>query len=117
MPAAEPERIIGHPEGHERAARLPLHWEDARNPRLFPVLDAALELPPLQDRGGSITRVGLVARYRVPLGPVGAWADGGVIEVVIDSVTEVAVIDYDASACTLVCLLGIIENDEDKETS
>jgi hypothetical protein len=59
----------------EDAARLALRWEDARQPKLFPVLEAALELAPLTAGRREITQVGLVGRYRPPLGRLGTVAD------------------------------------------
>jgi copper chaperone CopZ len=59
----------------EDAARLGLRWEDARRPKLFPVLEAALELAPLTAGRHDITQVGLVGRYRPPFGRLGTVAD------------------------------------------
>jgi copper chaperone CopZ len=59
----------------EDAARLGLRWEDARRPKLFPVLEAALELAPLTAGHHDITQVGLVGRYRPPFGRLGTVAD------------------------------------------
>lgn len=57
------------------AARLGLRWEDARRPKLFPVLEAALELAPLTAGRHDITQIGLVGRYRPPFGLLGTVAD------------------------------------------
>jgi hypothetical protein len=59
----------------EDAARLGLQWEDSRRPKLFPVLEAALELAPLTVGRREITQVGLVGRYRPPFGRFGTVAD------------------------------------------
>ena len=59
----------------EDAARLALHWEDAHQPKLFPVMEAVLELAPLTAGRHRVTQVGLVGRYRPPLGRLGAVAD------------------------------------------
>lgn len=59
----------------EDRARLALHWEDARHPKLFPVLEAVLELAPLAAGRRHVTQVGLVGRYRPPFGAVGGVAD------------------------------------------
>jgi hypothetical protein len=50
---------------------LPIWWEDADFPHLFPTFDGGLELRP--DRGG--TEVRLVGSYEVPLGALGRFAD------------------------------------------
>lgn len=59
----------------EQRARMAIRWEDRRHPRLFPVLEAVLELTPLAFERGEITQVGLVGRYRPPFGAVGQIAD------------------------------------------
>ena len=59
----------------ENVAQLALHWEDAHQPRLFPVMEAVLELAPLTAGRHRVTQVGLVGRYRPPLGRLGAVAD------------------------------------------
>ncbi len=59
----------------EQRARLSLRWEDVHHPRLFPVLEAVLELAPLRSGRRQITQIGVVGRYRPPLGAVGALAD------------------------------------------
>src|SRR5207244_2431790 len=38
--------VLGDLQTSARTVRVPLHWEDARRPGLFPVLDATLELIP-----------------------------------------------------------------------
>jgi hypothetical protein len=59
----------------EDAARLPLRWEDAERPNLFPVLEVTLELVPVPAGRRSTTQVGLTGRYRPPFGRLGAVAD------------------------------------------
>ena len=79
--------VLGRLILDEDAARLPLQWEDARRPKLFPVLEAALEVAPLSREGRPLTRIGLVARYRPPLGSIGALTDTVAgSNVVLDSV-------------------------------
>jgi hypothetical protein len=56
-------------------ARLSLRWEDAHHPRLFPVLEAVLELAPLQNGRQRITQIGIAGRYRPPFGAIGGLAD------------------------------------------
>ena len=51
---------------------LPLWWEAARLPALFPALDAGLEATP--SPGGTELR--LAGHYRPPLGGIGAYGDG-----------------------------------------
>ena len=51
---------------------LPVWWEDAEHPRLFPTFDGGLELR----AAGDGTEVRLVGSYLPPLGTVGRFADG-----------------------------------------
>lgn len=56
----------------EDAQVLPVWWEDAEHPHLFPTFDGGLEL-----RGDwDGTEVRLVGSYEPPLGTVGRFADG-----------------------------------------
>lgn len=56
----------------EDAVVLPVWWEDAEHPQLFPTFDGGLEV-----RGdGAGSELGLVGSYQPPLGPVGRFADG-----------------------------------------
>lgn len=64
------------------AVSVPIRWEAAHLPVLFPVLDGALELAPL---GEEQTRVLLQASYRPPLDGVGRWFDGAVLHRVAES--------------------------------
>ena len=50
---------------------LPIWWEDADFPHLFPTFDGGLELRP----DGSGTEVRLVGSYQAPLGALGRFAD------------------------------------------
>ena len=52
---------------------LPVWWEDAEHPRLFPTFDGGIELRP---DGDDATEVRLVGSYEPPLGTVGRFADG-----------------------------------------
>lgn len=54
---------------------LNIRWEDSERPRLFPVLEAVLSLAPVPSAPRPVTQVGLVGRYRPPLGPVGELGD------------------------------------------
>lgn len=57
--------------GHDRA-RAGLRWADATHPHLFPQLAGTLEIAPVPSDGPPFTQLGIVARYRPPLGPLGA---------------------------------------------
>ena len=57
------------------SARLPLRWEDAARPGLFPILDATLEVAPVRAGRRVTTQLGLLGRYRPPLGRLGSLAD------------------------------------------
>ena len=52
--------------------RVPLHWEAAEHPHLFPVMDGALYM---SDLDGNQIEVRLVGEYGSPFGAVGAVAD------------------------------------------
>jgi hypothetical protein len=63
---------IGRLMDDDDARALPLWWQDAEHPQLFPTFDGGLEL-----RGtGDATELRLVGSYRAPLGLVGRFADG-----------------------------------------
>lgn len=51
---------------------LPVWWEDAEHPHLFPTFDGGFELRP----EGAGTALQLVGSYEPPLGTVGRFADG-----------------------------------------
>lgn len=55
------------------ALALPIWWEDAEHPRLFPTFDGGIELRP---DGDDATEVRLVGSYEPPFGTVGRFADG-----------------------------------------
>ena len=59
----------------EERARLGVGWADADHPHLFPELDGVLELAPVPNDGRPFTQLGLLARYRPPLGLLGAIGD------------------------------------------
>lgn len=56
----------------EGAAVLPVWWEDAEHPDLFPTFDGGLELYP----DGRGTALRLVGSYVPPLGLLGRFGDG-----------------------------------------
>jgi hypothetical protein len=66
---------IGDMEVWPRGARLPLRWEDAGQPGMFPVLDAVLEFSPVRSGAHDMTQVALFGHYQPPLGLVGDLAD------------------------------------------
>ncbi len=53
-------------------ARLPLAWQAAKSPRLFPVMHAELSLYPLS---GAETQLDFLGSYEPPLGIVGGAID------------------------------------------
>lgn len=59
----------------EDRARAELGWVDAGHPHLFPQLEAVLEVAPVPNDDAPFTQVGIRARYRPPLGPLGAVGD------------------------------------------
>jgi hypothetical protein len=67
--------VLGDLQLSARSVRVPLHWEDARRPGLFPVLDATLDLIPVASGRHHTTQIGFVGRYEAPLGWLGAVAD------------------------------------------
>jgi len=57
------------------SARLPVRWEDATLPGLFPLLDATLEVTPVKAGRRPMTQLGLFGSYRPPFGRLGALTD------------------------------------------
>lgn len=53
-------------------ARMALRWQDSRHAALFPVFEGILSLAPVLAGQRHLTQVGLVGRYRPPLGAAGA---------------------------------------------
>jgi len=69
------------------SARLPLTWEDATRPGLFPILDATLEFTPVRAGRHDMTQLGLFGRYRPPFGRLGGLGDTvGGHRIVVESV-------------------------------
>lgn len=66
---------IGEIEIGMHSARLPLRWEDATRPQLFPMLDAVLEIAPVHAGRRTMTQFGLLGHYRPPFGRLGGLAD------------------------------------------
>lgn len=67
--------VLGDVEIGVHSARLPIRWEDATHPQLFPILDATLEVAPVRAGRHAMTQLGLFGRYRPPLGRLGGLAD------------------------------------------
>ena len=67
-------RVAGLVCGADRA-RAGLEWTDAAHPHLFPQLEGTLEIAPVPHDGTPFTQIGILARYRPPLGPLGAIGD------------------------------------------
>ena len=63
---------LGEPVEYGDTVVVPMRWEATGPSRLFPTLDANLEITSL---GMDRTRIGLSGHYRVPLGAVGRKAD------------------------------------------
>jgi hypothetical protein len=59
---------IGDLFGDDRLARMSLRWCDGRDATVFPIFEGTLSLEPLRAGRQQVTRVGLVGRYRSPLG-------------------------------------------------
>ena len=56
----------------DEMARMALRWQDSRHAALFPVFEGILSLAPVVAGHRHLTQVGLVGRYRPPLGAAGA---------------------------------------------
>jgi len=67
--------FIGDVQVGIHSARLPIRWEDATRPGLFPILEATLEIAPVRAGRHAMTQLGLFGRYRPPFGRLGALAD------------------------------------------
>ncbi len=67
--------VIGDIAVGIHSARIPVQWEDAGRPGLFPILDATLEVAPVRAGRHAMTQLGLFGRYRPPFGRLGAFAD------------------------------------------
>ncbi|HET9770291.1 MAG TPA: hypothetical protein VFS16_05335 [Acidimicrobiia bacterium] len=58
-------------EDEDGTRALPVWWEDAEHPELFPTFDGGIEL----HGDGNATELRLVGSYQPPLGTVGRFAD------------------------------------------
>jgi len=59
-------------QGRSPSTRIPIEWEAARQPRLFPLMRAELSLYPLTSTESQLDFAG---SYEPPLGPVGSVLD------------------------------------------
>ncbi len=73
---------LGPPTALEDGIVVPLRWEDARRPALFPVLDGNLQVASL---GQGRSRVVLYASYRPPFDGVGRALDQALFHRVAES--------------------------------
>jgi len=64
--------IAGPARRHDGGVIVPIYWEPGRHERLFPKLDADLELSHLD---GPYSRLAISGRYRVPLAQIGLSLD------------------------------------------
>lgn len=75
---------IGLGEPYRRASRtlLPMTWREGEPERLFPQLDADLEVAAL---GPRRTQVSINARYRPPIGMLGRAVDRAMLHCVAEA--------------------------------
>jgi hypothetical protein len=86
MEVSRPVRLhVGGLVAGEDRARAALGWVDATRPHLFPELEAVLEIAPVPNDTLPFTQLGILARYRPPLGPLGALGDRLVGAEVLDA--------------------------------
>jgi hypothetical protein len=73
---------VGSPRKAASRTILPMTWKASGSARLFPKLEADLELAPL---GPSRTQLAISARYRPPMGAVARAVDRGALHVVAEA--------------------------------
>jgi hypothetical protein len=73
---------LGTPIRSSSKTVIPLRWEAAAHPGLFPALDADLELAPL---GSNRTQLAMSARYVPPLGLLGKAIDRAILSRVAEA--------------------------------
>jgi hypothetical protein len=78
----EVEVTLGPPRRLDRATLLPMSWTPRSPKRLFPKLDADIELSAL---GADRTHLALSARYRPPLGGIGRTLDRASLHAVAEA--------------------------------
>jgi hypothetical protein len=89
----------------QHRARQSLRWEDAHHPRLFPVLEAVLELASLDSGRRRTTQIGIVGRY--------LDAAPGVVRAEVHPLTGMATVEFDPELCNPVRLLEDLEDDQE----
>ena len=83
----EVEISFSEPYRSASATRLPMTWKATGAQRLFPLLEADLEVAGL---GATRTQLSISARYRPPLGPLGRVLDRALLH----RVAEAAIKDF-----------------------
>jgi hypothetical protein len=83
----EVEISFGEPYRSASATRLPMTWRATGAQRLFPLLEADLEVAGL---GATRTQLSISARYRPPMGPLGRVLDRALLH----RVAEAALKDF-----------------------
>lgn len=78
----EVEISLGEPYRLSRKTLLPMSWRATGPERLFPQLDADLEIAPL---GPQRTQLSISARYRPPLGTLGRALDRAMLHRVAEA--------------------------------
>jgi hypothetical protein len=73
---------LGPPYRMDRKTLVPMTWRAANGERLFPHLDADLEVGAL---GPSRTQLSISARYRPPMGPLGRAVDRALLHRVAEA--------------------------------
>jgi hypothetical protein len=78
----EVEVSFGEPYRALTKARLPMSWKATGPQRLFPSLEADLEVAAI---GANRTQVSISARYRPPMGPLGRAVDRALLHLVAEA--------------------------------
>jgi hypothetical protein len=65
--------FVGDVQVGIHSARLPIRWEDATRPGLFPILEATLEIAPVRAGRHAMTQLGLFGRYARPSAASERW--------------------------------------------
>jgi hypothetical protein len=81
----EVEIAIGAPSGAGSQTRLPMSWKATGPTRLFPSLEADLEVASL---GPRRTQISISGRYRPPLGPLGRMLDRAMLHRVAEATVK-----------------------------
>lgn len=81
----EVEIEIGEPYAIPAKTMLPIAWKATAAERIFPQLEADIEIAPL---GTSRTQLSISARYRPPLGPIGRALDRALLHRVAEATVK-----------------------------